>query len=226
MDGSAYAGKSKLQVLLGSALLEEVRGRSVIDFGCGEGHEALELAKVAAHVEGVDIQTDLLARARAQAEAEGLSSKCRFSIRASAPAEYVVSIDSFEHFNDPSAVLEEMHNLLVPNGKIIASFGPTWFHPYGAHMLSVFPWAHLVFSEKALLRWRSDLRSDGATRFREVTGGLNGMTIARFERIVAQSRFSLEWIETVPIRKLRSVHRRWNREFTTAIVRCRLARRN
>ena len=40
MSGVAYANRSKLQVLLGAALLEEVRGLDVLDFGCGVGAEA------------------------------------------------------------------------------------------------------------------------------------------------------------------------------------------
>ncbi len=97
-------------------------------------------------------------------------------------AEVIVSLDSFEHFGDPAGVLAVMHDLLKPGGVIIATFGPTWYHPLGGHLFSVFPWAHLLFSEQALIRWRADIRSDGATRFGEVEGGLNQMTIARFER--------------------------------------------
>jgi len=50
------------------------------------------------------------------------------------------------------------------------------------------------------------------------------MTIARFEQLVRRSRFRLEMLETVPIRKLRPLHRKLTREFTTAIVRAKLAR--
>lgn len=224
MDGSAYDGKSKLRVLLGDELLREVAGRSVIEFGCGEGKETVELAQFAAQVEGIDIQEALLERARQHARDAGVASRCRFGTSASAQADFVVSIDSFEHFADPAMMLTQMYELLRPGGKVVATFGPTWFHPYGAHMLSVFPWAHLLFSERALMRWRADHRSDGATRFQEVAGGLNRMTIARFTTIVGRSRFTLERLETVPIRRLRAVHARWNREFTTAIVRCRLGK--
>ena len=81
-----------------------------------------------------------------------------------------------------------------------------------------------MFSERALIRWRDHLRSDGATRFAEVEGGLNGMTIGRFEQVVARSNFDVDFIEPVPIRKLRRLHNRVTREFTTAIVRCRLTK--
>lgn len=86
----------------------------------------------------------------------------------------------------------------------------------------MFPWAHLFFSERALIRWRSDFKNDGATRFQEVAGGLNQMTIRRFEQIVEQSSLSPKRFECVPIRKLRTLHTPATREFTTAIVRCEL----
>jgi hypothetical protein len=105
------------------------------------------------------------------------------------------------------------------------SFGPTWLHPLGGHLFSVFPWAHLIFSEKALIRWRSTFKTDGATRFSEVAGGLNQMTIAKFEDLVANSPLQFAGFELVPIKKLRPFHNRLTREFTTAIVRCRLVKR-
>jgi hypothetical protein len=84
-----------------------------------------------------------------------------------------------------------------------------------------------VFTEKALIRWRSDFKSDGATRFHEVEGGLNQMTVRRFEQLVRHSDFEFERFQAVPIRKLRWLANRATREFTTAVVRCRLVpRRN
>lgn len=223
MDGSSYAGKSKLRVLLGDRLLEDVRGKVVIDFGCGDGHESVELAQAGARrVIGVDIRENALERARALAAQSGVGDKCDFVTTPPERADLIVSLDSFEHFGDPAAILDIMHRQLAPTGRVIASFGPTWYHPLGGHLFSVFPWAHLVFSEAALIRWRNDIRSDGATRFHEVEGGLNQMTIRRFEKLVERSRFQLDFLEAVPIRQLRPLHARWSREFTSAIVRCRL----
>ena len=137
----------------------------------------------------------------------------------------VISVDAFEHFADPAGVLCSMNALLQPAGEVLVSFGPTWHHPLGGHLFSVFPWAHLMFSESALIRWRSTFKTDGATRFSEVAGGLNQMTIAKFEELIAGSPLSFASFETVPIKKLRRFHNGLTREFTTAIVRCRLVKR-
>jgi hypothetical protein len=55
-----------------------------------------------------------------------------------------------------------------------------------------------------------------------VAGGLNQMSIARFERLVAASKFRIEEMETVPIRPFKPLHSRLTREFTTAMVRAKL----
>lgn len=157
--------------------------------------------------------------------AAGVEDRCTFATKLDQPAEIVVSIDAFEHFDDPAAMLRLMNGLLRPDGEVIVSFGPTWYHPLGGHLFSVFPWAHLLLSEEALIRWRSTFKSDGATRFGEVAGGLNQMTIARFEALVAASPLRFASIELPPIRKVRPLHNRLTREFTTAVVRCRLVKR-
>ena len=223
LDGSAYATKSKLETLLGASLWRDIAGKVVIDFGCGTGHDAVEMAgRGASKVIGVDIQERFLAMARTHAAAAGVDDRCVFETTPSEAADVIVSVDAFEHFDDPAAILRTMRTMLKPTGRVLVSFGPTWYHPLGGHLFSVFPWAHLVFTEKALIRWRSDFKTDGATRFHEVAGGLNGMTIRRFERLVAESPFQLASFEAVPIRKLAWAGNRVTREFTTAFVRCTL----
>ena len=225
-QGAAYRGKSKLQVLMGDDFFCRIRGKVVVDFGCGDGTDAIEMAtRGCKRVIGIDIREDLLATARRRALESGSENICSFELRTNQPADVVVSMDSFEHFADPVEILRTMNSLLKPAGEVFISFGPTWYHPLGGHLFSVFPWAHLVFSEKALIRWRSTFKSDGATRFSEVAGGLNKMTIARFEQLVANSPFKVLGLQLIPIRKVRCFHNRLTREFTTAVVRCNLVKR-
>ncbi|HKQ75648.1 MAG TPA: class I SAM-dependent methyltransferase [Blastocatellia bacterium] len=227
MDGSAYANKSKLETLFGVDFWSEIKGKVVMDFGCGGGDDAIEMAKRGVRkVIGVEIRENALRVARERAAQHGVADLCKFTTRADELADVIVAVDSFEHFKDPAGILEIMHGALKPDGCVLASFGPTWYHPLGGHLFSVFPWAHLIFTEKALIRWRSDHRSDGATRFHETEGGLNQMTIHRFERIVEQSKFEFAKFEAVPIRKLKRMHNRLTREFTSAILRCKLTARS
>lgn len=226
MDGSAYLDKSKLATLLGPKIWDQLTDRIVVDFGCGEGNEAIEIARHGARkVIGLDIQQKFLTVAREKAKVEGVSPICVFGVTTDEKADVIIAVDSFEHFEDPSLILKDMHRLLKPTGCVLAAFGPTWYHPLGGHLFSIFPWAHLVFTEKALIRWRSDFKTDGATSFRGVAGGLNQMTIARFERIVEKSPFRFAEFEAVPIRKLSFFANKLTREFSTAIVRCKLVLR-
>jgi SAM-dependent methyltransferase len=226
-SGKAYLGTSKLERLLGRDLFDSVAGKTVIDFGCGEGVECVELARMGAHrVIGIDIQDRLLERAARLAEASGVSHVCEFTRNTEAKADIIVSLDGFEHFSNPGDILRAMSRLLAREGRVLACFGPTWRHPLGGHSFSAFPWAHLLVSEQALIKWRSQFKTDGATRFGEVAGGLNQITIRRFERLVAESPLEFSQLECVPIRRLRAVHTRWTREFTTAVVKCHLVRRD
>ena len=220
MDGSAYAGKSKLEVLLGKDFLIEIKGLRVLDFGCGLGDESIEMAQHGADVTGLDIVEAYLTQARAKARDRGL--KVNFTNRAEGLFNVILSFDAFEHYANPAQILNQMSELITPDGVVIASFGPTWYHPLGGHLFSFFPWSHIVFSENALIRWRREFKTDGALRFSQVEGGLNQLTIRRFEQIVSESPFRIEKLETVPIKRVRRLHNRFTREFFTSTVRCRL----
>src|SRR5665213_1938339 len=202
-SASTYEGKSKLAILMGDEILNEIVGKVVIDFGCGEGSEAIEMAvRGAKRVIGIDIREEILQLARQKAIGVGVQNACFFASSTQELADIVVSVDAFEHFEDPAGILASMSALLQPPGEVAVSFGPTWYHPLGGHLFSVFPWAHLLFGEKALIRWRSTFKTDGATRFGEVAGGLNQMTIARFETLIAASSLRVADLELVPIKKL------------------------
>ena len=225
-DGNAYEGRSKLEVTFGTGIWDFVADKTVVDFGCGGGAEAIEIAKRGVkRVVGLDIRPEVLEMARAAAHEAGVEDRCEFVTQVSEPADVVISVDSFEHYDDPATVLKTMRALIRNNGCVLVSFGWPWFHPYGGHLFSVFPWAHLIFTESALIRWRSDFKTDGATRFSEVAGGLNQMTIRRFRNLVDSSDFDIRQFETVPIRPARWL---WNpllREFLTSVVRCKLVPR-
>jgi SAM-dependent methyltransferase len=216
---TAYIGRSKLEVLLGPRIWDQTRDKDVLDFGCGPGGEAVEIAEHGArHVFGVDLRQKWLDLAEAHAEEHGVADRCTFVREWQDPVDLIISLDSFEHFADPAGVLAHMRRLLRPGGKVLAAFGPTWYHPLGGHIYSVFPFSHLVFSERALVRWRALHKSDGARTIEE--SGLNKMTIRRFIKLVEASPLRFASFELLPIRPLRLMANRLTREFTTAAVRC------
>jgi hypothetical protein len=78
------------------------------------------------------------------------------------------------------------------------------------------------YGEAAHVRCRARFKHDGATCFGEVEGGLNQMTIRRFQKLVAASLLAFESFEAVPIRRLRALATPLTRELFTSYVRCRL----
>lgn len=225
---------SRFRQYFQGSLERELGNRVVLDFGCGRGADAVVAALAgAAHVYGVDINEPHLEIARRMARERGVADRCTF-INAADVAAYralagtidvVISVDAFEHFGDPAAILAEIRRLLTPTGTLLLSFGPPWKHPYGAHMnhFNRMPWIHFLFTEKTILAVRKTYLDDGARRFEDVTGGLNRMTVDRFERVVREGGFVFDDFEAVPIKGLRALAKnRLTREYFTSIVRARL----
>jgi ubiquinone/menaquinone biosynthesis C-methylase UbiE len=229
---SSLQGPEKLERLLGRNIWQEFRGQRVLDFGCGCGEEAVAVAQRGAElVVGTDIQHARLERARHLADDAGMAHRCRFLHAIDHAAEIegleetfdcAYSIDAFEHFDQPEKILQTLHRMLAPGGRLFVSFGPPWKHPFGAHMryFCRWPWFHLLFREETIMAVRKLYRDDGARRFAEVDGGLNQMTLARFLKIVRNSPFELEAFRPVPFSS-RFVNRGqfWQRPFRSSLVR-------
>jgi SAM-dependent methyltransferase len=225
LDGSAYRDRSKLEVLFGADFFDVIRGKTVIDFGCGVGDEAIEmLHRGAARVIAIDVRQKFLDEGRARAAAAGLSDRIVFTTAADELADVVVSLDGFEHYDDPAAVLNFMTRCLKPCGQVIISFGTTWFHPFGGHIFSPIPWAHLLFTDRAMVAWRKRSHPEQTARTIEECG-LNKMTIGRFERYVEASPLRFARYEILPIRRARKLWTPLTREFFTSVVQATLVPR-
>jgi cyclopropane fatty-acyl-phospholipid synthase-like methyltransferase len=188
------------------------QNKTVLDFGCGYGLQAIAMAQRGARsVVGVDIIH--AEKAAENAAAHGCSDRTRF-YRTIPPElhgtfDMVLSCRSFEHFSDPGAVLQEMCEAATPGGLVVITFAEPWWSATGSHMnfFTRVPWANVWFSEKTLMAVRSRFRADGARRFEEVAGGLNKMTLAKFERLIAASEMKEEFRRYYATKKLPLVTR-------------------
>jgi len=175
----------------------ELRGKSMLDVGCGRGAVCLEAARRgAARVVGTDLHIPPQA-SRLMAEDHGAADKVvlletdgtlrelgdeRFDI--------VISKDSFEHYANPEAFVHTLAGVVEPGGMLAVGFGPLWKSPTGGHIeyMTSLPWAHLLFPEEVVMAERRRFRpEEDARRFEEIRGGLNRMTLRRFERIMGSS---------------------------------------
>jgi SAM-dependent methyltransferase len=51
---------------------------------------------------------------------------CSFNSGPAQVADIIVSLDSFEHFDEPAEILATMNRILKPTGSVLVAFGPTW----------------------------------------------------------------------------------------------------
>src|SRR5207244_425865 len=102
-----------------------------------------------------------------------------------------LSKDTFEHVADPVGYVRVMEQHLAAGGDLVIAFGPLWKSPWGSHLwfMTEVPWVHLVFPEDVMLAERERFRPWEAvvTRLEDVPGGLNRMTLGRFEHVMAGS---------------------------------------
>lgn len=211
---------------------DEIRGRSVLDFGCGPGWQAVAMQREGAgKVVGVDIKPAWIEHARMLARQHGVADQTEFVLGSDklqdGTFDVVLSSNSFEHFGDPEAILREMQRLVRVGGAVWITFAEPWLSPYGSHMsfFTKMPWVNVVFSERTVMSVRSRYRSDGATKYEDVESGLNRMTVRRFERIIKQSGLRLDWVKLYPTKGLPLVDRIPGvREFLVSAVACRLQR--
>jgi 2-polyprenyl-3-methyl-5-hydroxy-6-metoxy-1,4-benzoquinol methylase len=168
--------------------------KTVLDVGCGTGVLCAEAARLGARrVVGTDLareEADENVRRRFPEVADRVSfvaTKGDLAELGDETFDLVVSKDAMEHFSDPDAVVAEMIRRVAAGGELVIGFGPLWRSPWGGHIdyMTRVPWAHLMFSEETILAERRRFRPrEHATRWSEISGGLNQMTLKRFTGIM------------------------------------------
>lgn len=108
----------------------DLAGKSILDLGCGSGGIALHIAGNydPASVTGFDVEVPVILRARAAAQAAGLSDRLTFVQAppgalpfADASFDTVFSKDAMVHVPDKDALFAEIFRVLKPGGMLAAS---------------------------------------------------------------------------------------------------------
>lgn len=200
----------------------ELRGKRMIDFGCNDGALSERYHRAGAVVTGVDIDAKAIDRARLRCpDVTFCVSGVDGIPMPDSSADVIVSFDVFEHVAKPEPILHEMRRILAPGGTVvIGTIG--WWSPFAPHLWSTMPvpWAHVLFSERTLLRacrrvyhapWyrltMHDIDESGKRLPDKFTGEyisrdyLNHYLIRDFERAFKAAGFSAR-TEAVPVHGL------------------------
>jgi SAM-dependent methyltransferase len=178
--------------------LLDLRGKSVLDVGCGAGGLCVEIARRgASRVLGIDTGATLIDFARWRQTREDVPPTVEFLAYGGDLGELderfdiVVSKDSFERYTPrptmpgPEAMAHRMAERLEIGGLLAMRLGPLWKSPYGGHIDTWFPWAHLIFPESIIFDHYRRTRLPGKTaRTFEEGVGVNRMTLSRLRRIM------------------------------------------
>lgn len=197
----------------------ELRGKAILDFGCGTGYlSEFAAAHGASSVLGIDLNQRDIDAARDRLLPESMESKISFEV-ALAPTridcdadrfDIILCFDVLEHIMECKQVFAECHRALKPNGHLYIWWQP-YFHPWGHHLRARIPvpWAHVVFSNKTLAEvckriyemsdyelMYSDVDEDGNKKPSKLAdhkslGGINMLSIRHFDRLFRDSGFSI-----------------------------------
>jgi ubiquinone/menaquinone biosynthesis C-methylase UbiE len=137
------------------------KGRTVLDFGCGDGATTLGVAHgVEASIVGVDLFKTYLRLpelAKHNLGIEELPGNIAF-VQNTLGAPFPFTADSvdlifswsvFEHLADVKGTLSEFSRITRPGGAIFIQIEPLYFSPFGSHLQRLVkePWAHLIHDE-------------------------------------------------------------------------------
>jgi SAM-dependent methyltransferase len=191
---------------------ELIKGKRVLDFGCGTGPLSVLCAQQGAKsVVGIDLSQNSIARAKNLAASAGLpiefileESATRISLPDNS-IDVIVCFDVMEHVMEYEALMAEWARVLRPGGSVLIWWS-VWWHPYGHHMHTMIPlpWVHVLLSDESLFRvcariydtpqfqpriWHFDdagRRKPNPYAGRVVFDDLNKLTIRRFDETAAR----------------------------------------
>lgn len=216
-------GEDTIKYYLNHTSVETMfKDKVVLDVGCGAGGKTLYYASEGPEkVYGIEIVDYYEEEANELAKNKGLLDKFQFVVGDAsnipfddASFDTIIMNDAMEHVDEPLKVLNECYRVLKPGGRLYVNF-PPYYHPYGAHLSDAigFPWVQLFFSDTTLINVYKDLvkdLSDGEKRInfriskdengKEYFSYLNKMTIKKFNNILSQTKYKVEYYHEEPLR--------------------------
>lgn len=201
---------------------EMFKDKNVLDIGCGAGGKTVYYATLGAEkITGLEILEKYRDSAEKFAKEKGVDDRFEFVAGDASNTPFsdntfdtIIMNDAMEHVDDPPGTLNECYRILKKGGKLYVNF-PPYYHPYGAHLSDAIgmPWVHMFFSEKTMIEAYKELVKDlpdGEDRIKfrisekdgkEYFSYINHMTIKRFNKILKQTNFKVDYYREIPLRK-------------------------
>lgn len=103
--------------------LRPLEGRTALDVGCGAGLLTEPLARLGAHVTGIDAAPELIEAARTHAGQSGLAIRYVAGEVADLDGQYdlVTAMEVVEHVADPASFIRTLADKLAPGGLLVMS---------------------------------------------------------------------------------------------------------
>lgn len=176
-------------------------GLRVLDFGCGTGEMAIDLARRGADkVVGVDVSTERVIYARERIREQFPEYRERIEFIAASVEELpdesfdvVVTKDTFEHVVGIERMAPIVASKVAPGGQMLVGFSRLWYSMFGDHRLSKYivgrapiPWLHVLVGDRVLLKYtnRGFMKDNRppVQSFQEL--GFNQLTYGEFKHII------------------------------------------
>ncbi len=190
------AGRDRMRATLLSWLGEDLRGKRILDAGCGTGALAVEAARRGAQVVAIDLSPTLVNLARERIPQDVAHLVEFHSGDMLDPAlghfDHVVAMDSIIHYQTDDAVNALAQLAERTSGSIVFTFAPRT--PILAAMISV----GRLFPRGDRAPWLEPMAEERIARLMKAHGALDGWTCARTQRVSSgfYKSQAMEWLRS------------------------------
>ena len=183
----------------------DFNNKKVLDFGCGHGSLALEIAASGAQkVVGVDSNIDVInfAKENLRINFPDLVDRVDFEVvdllktDKFKDIDYIVTKDTFEHSVNLDQILEKFHQILKKDGKAFVGFGPLYNFYNGDHgrTEAILPWFHIIIPEKMLINRLNKKYKKNIEKIEDL--GLSKYSFKDYIRFFKGSKFEITYFKT------------------------------